>query len=57
MFEVSSKYSEETVKPMREELTDAGVEEILTVEAVDGAINSTDGSTLLIINSVCGCAA
>lgn len=57
MFQVASKYPEEMVKPMREELTAVGVEELLTTEAVDKAINNSDGSTLLIINSVCGCAA
>ena len=57
MFQVASKYPEEMVKPMREELTTVGVEELLSTEAVDDAINNADGSTLLIINSVCGCAA
>lgn len=57
MFQVASKYSEEMVKPMREELTAAGVEELLSAESVDKAIGNPEGSTLLIINSVCGCAA
>ena len=57
MFQVASKYPEELVKPMREELTAVGVEELLSTEAVDNAIKNTEGSTLVIINSVCGCAA
>lgn len=57
MFQAAHKYPEELVKPMREDLTAVGVEELLSAEAVDRAINSTEGSTLLIINSVCGCAA
>ena len=57
MFQVAAKYSEDMVKPMCEELTSAGVEELLSSEAVDEAINNSEGSTLVIINSVCGCAA
>ena len=57
MFEVASKYPEEMVKPIREELTAVGVKELLTADAVDEAINNAEESTLLVINSVCGCAA
>jgi len=57
MFQVAAKYPEEMVKPMREELTSVGVEELFSAEAVDDAILNNDGSALLIINSVCGCAA
>lgn len=57
MFQVTVKYPEKMVKPMREELTSIGVEELLSSEAVDDAILNNEGSTLLIINSVCGCAA
>lgn len=43
---------------MREELTDLGVEELKTVEDVDRAMEEyNDGTMLMIINSVCGCAA
>jgi putative YphP/YqiW family bacilliredoxin len=43
---------------MREELTDLGVKELLTPEEVDAAMQEAkSGSTLLVINSVCGCAA
>lgn len=57
MFQVAAKYPEEIVKPMRQELTSVGVEELLSPDAVDNAILNYAGSTLLIINSVCGCAA
>lgn len=43
---------------MRKELTDLGVEELTTVEAVNEAFtNEKEGTMLLVINSVCGCAA
>lgn len=50
-------YSPLLVKPMREELTSAGVHELLTAEAVDDFMKEKDGTALLVINSVCGCAA
>jgi putative YphP/YqiW family bacilliredoxin len=51
-------YSPLLVKPMREELTVAGVQELLTAEDVDRWMEeSSDGTALLVINSVCGCAA
>ena len=49
-------YPPELVKPMREELTDVGFEELHTVEAVENAL-SRKGTTLVVVNSVCGCAA
>src|SRR5690606_34492462 len=49
-------YPEYLVAPMRKELTDVGFEELTTSEEVDAAINST-GSVLVVVNSVCGCAA
>ena len=42
---------------MREELTAHGVEETRTPEAVDGSLAAGSGTVLLIVNSVCGCAA
>jgi putative YphP/YqiW family bacilliredoxin len=42
---------------MREELTSAGVEELLSAEDVDRWMSESSGSSLLIVNSVCGCAA
>ncbi|MEO8773495.1 MAG: BrxA/BrxB family bacilliredoxin [Gelidibacter sp.] len=49
-------YPAELVKPMREDLTKYGFEELHTAQDVDAAI-AKDGTTLLVINSVCGCAA
>ncbi|WP_298424140.1 BrxA/BrxB family bacilliredoxin [uncultured Kordia sp.] len=49
-------YPPELVKPMREDLTVVGFEELHTVEAVDTAI-AKEGTTLVVVNSVCGCAA
>ncbi|WP_296383622.1 BrxA/BrxB family bacilliredoxin [Winogradskyella sp.] len=49
-------YPAELVKPMREDLTNVGFEELHTTEAVDNAI-AKEGTTLVVVNSVCGCAA
>lgn len=49
-------YPEYFVAPMRAELTDLGVEELRTAEAVDEAL-ARKGTTLVVVNSVCGCAA
>ncbi|MBC7641541.1 MAG: BrxA/BrxB family bacilliredoxin [Flavobacterium sp.] len=49
-------YPEEMVKPMRAELSDAGFQELHTAEAVQNAMK-IEGTTLVIVNSVCGCAA
>jgi len=49
-------YPELLVRPMREELTRMGVEELKSAEEVDRAL-ANDGSTLVVVNSVCGCAA
>ena len=49
-------YPPELVAPMREELTKAGFEELTSPEQVDKAITG-QGTTLVVINSVCGCAA
>jgi len=45
------------VKPMREELTRVGFEELRTTQEVDDALESGHGTTLVAVNSVCGCAA
>ncbi len=50
-------YSEILIKPMREDLTRAGVEETRTPEAVEEAIRAAKGTLLVVVNSVCGCAA
>lgn len=49
-------YPAELVKPMREELTNIGFEELTTSEDVSNAI-SKPGTTLVVVNSICGCAA
>ena len=49
-------YPEQIVRPMREELTRLGVQELRTVDAVDQQMQSK-GTTLVVVNSVCGCAA
>tara|TARA_R110002051_G_scaffold154488_1_gene226640 strand:- start:3475 stop:3885 length:411 start_codon:yes stop_codon:yes gene_type:complete len=49
-------YPAELVKPMRQDLASAGFEELYTAEAVETAINK-EGITLVVVNSVCGCAA
>ncbi|TVZ16331.1 BrxA/BrxB family bacilliredoxin [Maribacter sp. MAR_2009_72] len=49
-------YPAELVKPMRDDLASAGFEELYTAEAVTNAINK-EGTTLVVVNSVCGCAA
>ncbi len=50
-------YPEELVKPMREDLTVVGFEELKNSDAVDGHLKDHAGTSLLVINSVCGCAA
>ncbi|QHS60074.1 BrxA/BrxB family bacilliredoxin [Chitinophaga agri] len=49
-------YPAELVKPMKAELTDNGFEELLTPEKVDEILKK-EGTTLVMINSVCGCSA
>ena len=49
-------YPPELVAPMKAELADAGFRELLTVEDVNDALEKT-GTTLIAINSVCGCSA
>jgi putative YphP/YqiW family bacilliredoxin len=50
-------YPEFLVKPMREDLTRAGVEETRTPEEVEAAIRESKGTLMVVVNSVCGCAA
>ena len=50
-------YSEILIHPMREDLTRIGVEEWRTAEAVDDAIKNNKGTLMVVVNSVCGCAA
>jgi len=50
-------YPEEMVQPMREELTRVGFRELRTTEEVDAALAGTKGTALVVVNSICGCAA
>jgi putative YphP/YqiW family bacilliredoxin len=50
-------YPEELVKPMRAELTSAGVKELRTAQDVEAFMNEKSGTAMVVINSVCGCAA
>jgi putative YphP/YqiW family bacilliredoxin len=50
-------YSELMIRPMREELTRMGVEELRTPEQVDETLTKTDGTVMVVVNSICGCAA
>jgi putative YphP/YqiW family bacilliredoxin len=50
-------YDERFVTPMREELTRLGVQEMRTAEEVDHTLREARGTTLVVVNSICGCAA
>lgn len=50
-------YDERLVTPMREELTRLGVQEMCTPEDVDRTLRDAPGTTLVVVNSICGCAA
>ena len=50
-------YDERFVTPMRQELTRLGLEELRTSSEVDAKLKDATGTTLVVVNSVCGCAA
>ena len=50
-------YSEIMIHGMRAELAQLGIEETKTTEAVQDAVENTDGTLMVVVNSVCGCAA
>ena len=50
-------YPEMLVAPMRQELTRLGVQELRTPDEVEEVLENTEGTTLVVVNSVCGCAA
>jgi putative YphP/YqiW family bacilliredoxin len=50
-------YDERFITPMRQELTRLGVEELRTADAVDAKLKEAKGTTLVVVNSMCGCAA
>ena len=50
-------YDDRIVSPMREELTRLGIQEAKTADEVDAVLASKKGTVLVVVNSVCGCAA
>jgi len=50
-------YDERLVQPMRQELTRIGFRELRTPEEVDATLKDAKGTTLVVVNSICGCAA
>ena len=50
-------YPEIMIRPMREELTRLGAEELRTAEQVDEALANSKGTLMVVVNSICGCAA
>ena len=50
-------YDERFVTPMRQELVQLGVEEMRTPDEVDAKLKDSKGTTLVVVNSICGCAA
>lgn len=51
------RYDPKLVEPMRKELTDLGVEELRSAAEVDQALEGSEDSVMVVVNSVCGCAA
>jgi len=54
---VTVPYDERFLTPMRAELTRLGVRELKTTSEVDAALKDARGTTLVVVNSICGCAA
>ncbi|MBM3184846.1 MAG: BrxA/BrxB family bacilliredoxin [Bacteroidota bacterium] len=50
-------YPAELVKPMKEDLTNVGFKELTNATEVDQTIQNAEGTLLVVVNSVCGCAA
>jgi putative YphP/YqiW family bacilliredoxin len=50
-------YPEIMIRPMREDLTRLGVEELKTADEVDNAVKNSKGTLMVVVNSICGCAA
>jgi putative YphP/YqiW family bacilliredoxin len=50
-------YPEYLIAPMRGEMTEMGAKELRTAAAVDDTVTNSSGTVLLVVNSVCGCAA
>src|ERR1051325_768616 len=51
------QYPEMMIRPMREDLVRLGFEELKTGAAVDDAVKNTSGTLMIVVNSICGCAA
>lgn len=51
------EYMKQMVQPMRQELVNAGFNELLTADEVEEFMGKAEGTTLVVVNSVCGCAA
>jgi putative YphP/YqiW family bacilliredoxin len=56
-YNAGMPYPEFFVAPMRQELTDLGMRELRTPADVDAAVTGTSGTLMIVVNSVCGCAA
>ena len=52
-----AQYPEQLTAPMAQELTDAGYKSLKTAQEVEEILDKTEGTTLVVVNSVCGCAA
>ena len=50
-------YPEMLIRPMREDLTRLGVEELRSADAVDETVRNNKGTLMVVVNSICGCAA
>ncbi len=50
-------YPKDLVAPMAKDLTDAGFQSLVTAEDVDTVLGNKEGTVLVVVNSVCGCAA
>jgi putative YphP/YqiW family bacilliredoxin len=57
LVQVPGIYDERMVAPMRGELTRLGFEELRTAQQVDDRLKDASGTTLVVVNSICGCAA
>jgi putative YphP/YqiW family bacilliredoxin len=55
--DIEMPYPEIMIKPMREELTRLGFEELKTSEQVDDTVQNSKGTLMVVVNSICGCAA
>jgi putative YphP/YqiW family bacilliredoxin len=56
-YNAAMPYPEFFVAPMRQELRDLGIRELRTPDEVDAAVENTTGTLMIVVNSVCGCAA